>query len=190
VLAPGGVLLATVIGPQTAAELGLRPTGEDAPGMYVRALGSTWDEGGPVAVHDGAWVGDHWGRAFEIVSYAQRVTGEPWPHDIVVARPLARPVSVDELLAPGHDGTAEGRAWSAQLALLRTDALARRAAYEHRTNVHVDAVNRGRADIEARAAGRLAELSARYGELEHARSATARSTGGRFRRAVRERLRG
>lgn len=190
VLAPGGVLLATVIGPQTAAELGLRRGDGDGPAMYARGLGNTWDQGGPVVLHDAGWVGDHWGRAFAIVSHADRVTGEPWPHDIVVARPLADAVGVDELLAPGRDGAGEGRAWNAQLELLRTDALALRAAYEHRTHVHVDAANRGRAEIEARAAGRLVELSARYDELERARSAAASPAGRRLMRSVQTRLRG
>ena len=60
----------------------------DGPGC-ARVLGNAWDSGGPVTVHDSSWVTERWGRAFEIVSYAPRVTGEPWPHDIVVARPRA-----------------------------------------------------------------------------------------------------
>ncbi|MEA2218249.1 MAG: hypothetical protein QOJ35_875 [Solirubrobacteraceae bacterium] len=173
VLAPGGALLATVIGRTTSAELRLVAPDSDAPGMYVRMLGNAWSHGGPVSIHDAAWVAQRWGRAFDIVSHAARALGEPWPHDIVVARPRAGDVGEDDLLAPGPDGEADGRAWAAQLRLLRDDAVLRRRTYEAQAHDVVEAIGHARAGVEARATERLAELSERYAALERERAALA-----------------
>jgi SAM-dependent methyltransferase len=169
VLKPGGVLLATVIGRETSAALGLVSLG-DAPGMYARMLGNEWQYGGPVAVHDAAWVAERWGRAFEIVSHAARVTGEPWPHDIVVARRRAGDIGEDALLAPGAGG-ADGEAWIAQLALLRDDAITRRALHGSQVETVLGTIAQGRASVEAHASARLAEVSERYAALELERAA-------------------
>lgn len=169
VLAPGGILLATVIGPQTAAEL--RLPGPDDPGMYARVLGNDWDHGGPVTAHHPAWVAERWGRALDIVSHNPRVTGAPWPHDIVVARARGDAVTEEDLLATGADPVAEGRMQAAQLRLLRDDALMRRSVLDHETAEAVAAAAQGRAEVAARAPGRLAELAARYAELEAQRAA-------------------
>jgi SAM-dependent methyltransferase len=170
ILKPDGLLLATVIGRGTGADLRLSPPATDAAGMYVRVLGNAWDDGGPVAIHDVAWVAERWGRAFEIVSHGERVTGEPWPHDVVVARPRPGAPTQDELLATGADGEGDGEALAAQLRLLREDALARRAANELRAQEAMASIARSRVAIEGRAAGRLEELAARYAELERERT--------------------
>ena len=169
VLAPGGILLTTVIGPQTAAELRL-PSPDD-PGMYGRVLGNDWDHGGPVTTHDPGWVAERWGRALDIVSHTPRITGQPWPHDIVVSRARPEAVDEDDLLDTGADGVAEGRAQAAQLRLLREDALMRRAVLDQQAAEAVGAVHQGRADLAARTPGRLAELAQRHAELEAARAA-------------------
>jgi len=169
VLAPGGILLATVIGPQTAAEL--RLPHPDDPGMYGRVLGNDWDHGGPVTTHDTAWVAERWGRALDIVSHAPRITGQPWPHDIVVARARAGTVTTDDLLTTGADGVAEGRAQAAQLRLLRDDALMRRTFLDGQAAEAVGAAAQGRAEVAARTPARLEELAQRYVALEAERAA-------------------
>jgi SAM-dependent methyltransferase len=177
ILKPDGLLLATVIGRATCADLRLAPPGTDAPGMFVRTLGNAWDHGGPVVIHDAAWVAERWGRAFEIVSHEERVTGEPWPHDVVVARPRPGARTVDELLAPGADGEADGRALAAQLRLLRADALLHRSVYEAGAHAAIETLAQSRAAIEASASGRLGELAERYAELERERAALESPAG-------------
>jgi SAM-dependent methyltransferase len=184
VLKPDGLLLATVIGRETSTELRLSPPGGDAAGMYARMLGNDWDDGGPVSIHDEAWVAERWGRAFEIVSHAARVTGEPWPHDIVVARPLPAGAGEDELLAPGDDSEGDGQAWTAQLRLLRADALARRLGHEALVHAALAGITQGRAVVEQRAPARLRELAARYEALEADR-ATLQSPGSPINLAAR-----
>lgn len=61
VLTPGGVLIASLIGRRTGAELRLSMPDVDAPAMYVAGLGNAWDDGGPVTVHDPAWIAERWG---------------------------------------------------------------------------------------------------------------------------------
>lgn len=171
VLKPGGVLLATVIGRETSVELELAVPDCDAAGMYVRALGNEWDHGGPVVVHDAAWVAERWGRAFEIVSHARRATGDPWPHDIVVARAGSGEITEDELLVTGASGgEAEGAARAAQLRLMRRDALIRRNIHHHRVHEAIEACRRSREGVEARASARLAGLAQRYASLEAERA--------------------
>lgn len=171
VLAPDGLLLMTVIGPQTAAEL--RLPGPDDPGMYARLLGNDWDHGGPVTTHDPTWVTERWGRALDIVSHAPRVTGDPWPHDIVVARARPEPLGEDDLLATGSDPVAEGRMQAAQLRYLRADAQLRRTVLDAMEAEAVGQAAQGRAEVAAQAPGRLAQLAARYAALEAERAGLA-----------------
>jgi SAM-dependent methyltransferase len=161
VLASDGVLIASLIAMESAEELGLSRPKTDAPGMYAVALGNTWDHGGPVTMHDEAWIAERWGRAFEILRHTPRATGVPWPHDLVTATPRAADVTDEDLLAPGPDGEAEGLAQRAQLELLRSDSLARRRHFEGVSRELVDASKHARAGVEARVDGRIAELSAR-----------------------------
>lgn len=180
VLSPDGVLFATCIGRRTAEELSLPAPPTSAPGMFVHAIQNGWDHGGPVTVHDPAWLAERWGRAFDIVAHTPRATGAPWPHDIVVARPRPGPVTVGDLLAPGADGIAEGQARAAQLALLRSGALAAQRHAEAGA-AHVVAAGRAaRATHEVRARARRAELQARRTELERRRAELMDASGPRL----------
>ena len=175
VLAPKGVLLASVIGRETGDELGLPPLDSEAPGMYATALGNPWDHGGPVVVHDPEWVAERWGRAFDILSHAARVTGDPWPHDVVVMRSRAEDVTEEDLLAPASDG--DGEAWAAQLRMLRAGALGHRAHDEALARRTVEEIARRRAEVEAGASARIAELTRRHTALEQELS-VSRGPGG------------
>jgi SAM-dependent methyltransferase len=168
VLAPGGVLIATAIGRRTAAELGLEPPDDDAPGMYAYVLGNDWDSGGPVVVADRAWIAERWGRAFEIAVHAERATGEPWPHDLIVARPGGASVGEAALLAGGADESGEGASQAAALRIMRRDALVREHGYQVRVAAAVQAGRLARVELDARAAERAAELLRRRDALEGA----------------------
>jgi len=70
VLAPGGLLVVTTLGPGSEADLGV-PWDEERTGMLVlmpeRDFVGT--HGGPLVFHSEWWLREHWGRAFEIVSF-------------------------------------------------------------------------------------------------------------------------
>jgi SAM-dependent methyltransferase len=67
ILAPGGLLLATFIGPGAAPHITDEPWLEDRIGMNVLRPGQSWDLGGPMVLHSPWWIRAHWGRAFEIL---------------------------------------------------------------------------------------------------------------------------
>ena len=167
VLAPGGLLLATVIAPQTADELGLCHPGSEPPGAYFQALGNPWERGGPVVVHHAGWVTERWGRAFAIVDHAPRATPPPWPHDVVVARRLDVPVTEEELLAPCADGEAEAAAAAAQLRSWRDEALRRHGEHERWWDG-------GRRAIRARREGLEGDVAAAISALQERRANAAR----------------
>ncbi len=63
-----GVLVVTVFGPGHSS-FGAEPVGEEIVGMNVLFPGARWDTGGPLVLHSQWWLQEHWGRAFEIVSF-------------------------------------------------------------------------------------------------------------------------
>src|SRR6266566_5940336 len=67
ILVPGGLLLATFIGPGAAPHVTDEPWVEDRIGMNVLRPGHSWDLGGPMVLHSPWWIRAHWGRAFDIV---------------------------------------------------------------------------------------------------------------------------
>lgn len=68
VLRDDGLLLATFLGPEFAADLAGEHLDEDRVGMLVLGAGRPWDEGGPCAMVSRWWLRAHWGRAFELLS--------------------------------------------------------------------------------------------------------------------------
>ena len=79
ILREGGVLFATIHGPDRSEEWGKVPREErvgrsatwseaDRVGMNVLNYGRSWDEGGPTVFHSEWWLREHWGRAFDIDS--------------------------------------------------------------------------------------------------------------------------
>ncbi len=68
ILQPGGLLLATTMGPGTVGDLG-RAWDEDRIGMLVTIPNETFVgvRSGPVVFHSEWWIREHWGRAFEVL---------------------------------------------------------------------------------------------------------------------------
>lgn len=182
VLRPGGILFATVIGPASAADLGLV---SPRAGLVIRALGNPWDGGGPVAIHEPAWIEERWGRAFDILTHAPQATDPPWPHDVVVAR--AREVAIDEadLLAPGSDAIGEGRDRRAQLACLLQDAESARRHHEDGAAALVARASARRAELATLLPDRLATLEHELAGLRAARAAMLASRSLRVTRPLR-----
>ena len=67
VLAPGGILMASFLGPGMIASLMGERWSDDRIGMNVTRAGAAWDEGGPNTFISEWWLRAHWGRAFEIL---------------------------------------------------------------------------------------------------------------------------
>jgi SAM-dependent methyltransferase len=72
----GGLLIATILGPELADEShpavpDPRADDESSPadrvGMNVVHFDRGWDLGGPATFHSAWWIREHWGRAFDIV---------------------------------------------------------------------------------------------------------------------------
>ena len=94
VLAPDGLLVATVFGPGHS-DFGGIPLGEDVVGMNVYAPYTPWSGGGPLIFHAEWWLRAHWGRAFEILELRPGdPSGAPplYGQGVVLMRP--RPVSL------------------------------------------------------------------------------------------------
>lgn len=68
VLKPGGLLLATFMGEGWCREFTGEEWDEDRVGMLTLRPGQAWDEGGPMILHSGWWIREHWGRLFDVVS--------------------------------------------------------------------------------------------------------------------------
>jgi len=75
-LRDGGLLIATILGPDLADQLHPavpdprhpdRGTPADRVGMNVVHHDRSWDLGGPATFHSAWWIREHWGRAFDIL---------------------------------------------------------------------------------------------------------------------------
>ncbi len=112
VLADGGLLIATILGPGlseewTEATLDPRvergvpiPDEADRIGMNVLHHGRSWDQGGPAVFLSGWWVEEHWGRAFEILTLREEgfATMPGWRgQGVLLARKRSVAVTVEEL---------------------------------------------------------------------------------------------
>ncbi|HEX8066188.1 MAG TPA: class I SAM-dependent methyltransferase [Thermoleophilaceae bacterium] len=105
VLAPGGILIATVFGPGHSA-WGEEPAGEDAVGMNVFRPATSWDGGGPFVIHSEWWIRAHWGRAFEVLELTPgHPDGRPplYGQSAVVMRRRPGEATAEELERPEPD---------------------------------------------------------------------------------------
>ena len=77
VLEPGGLFVASVISADHGEAFGEAPWDDERVGMLVLGPGNPWSAGGPIVLHSRWWLEAHWGRAFEIISFGERLGGEP-----------------------------------------------------------------------------------------------------------------
>lgn len=77
VLEPGGLFVASVISADHAAAFGEAPWDDARIGMLVLGPGNPWSAGGPSVLHSRWWIEAHWGRAFEILSFGERLGAQP-----------------------------------------------------------------------------------------------------------------
>lgn len=67
ILAPDGILIASIMGPGMSETIANEPWDESRVGMNVLGYGQAWEAGGPMVLHSHWWIEAHWGRAFEIL---------------------------------------------------------------------------------------------------------------------------
>ncbi|MDQ3122144.1 MAG: class I SAM-dependent methyltransferase [Actinomycetota bacterium] len=111
ILRAGGLLFATIHGPDRSkewakvpedeqSELPVAPSETDRVGMNMLNGGRSWDEGGPTVFHSEWWIREHWGRAFDIGSVEQQgvMLGPQWNgQGVVMLRKRAAKITAEEL---------------------------------------------------------------------------------------------
>jgi SAM-dependent methyltransferase len=124
VLRPGGLLLATFMGPATWERSAQRQLDEDELGMAALGLHRGLDDtSGPIVLHSPWWIRTHWGRAFEILSlHPGGFVKSNEAHGVVLAARRDIALSSDDLERPDPDDPRELAAQRLQLRLLEENA--------------------------------------------------------------------
>ncbi len=108
VLADGGYLLATFLGPGMSDQVAKEKWSAAKFGQTFVGYARPWDPG-PDVIHSAWWIREHWGRAFEIVRLRPWGFGirpeprKPTGHGWVLMRKIPGPYTVDEIAAPSDD---------------------------------------------------------------------------------------
>jgi SAM-dependent methyltransferase len=162
VLRPGGIFVASFMGPWNAEVIAGRPVDDAQIGMSVHGFGRPWSAGGPMILHSEWWLRAHYGRAFDVLAFVPRGIGGQ--DGLILRRPERLAPSEAELEAPepgeerellaarsdvmrlhreyaalnaAHDAYAAAYAHEAQrVADLQTQGAARRLARQCRSAFH------------------------------------------------------
>jgi SAM-dependent methyltransferase len=109
VLAPGGLLVATIMSEGMCEAVSGEAWQESRVGMNVYECGQSWALGDPMVLHSPWWIREHWGRLFEIFEvrprrFYERADGQMDDNGVAVLRKAGPPVSVAELehIDPGE----------------------------------------------------------------------------------------
>jgi SAM-dependent methyltransferase len=124
VLKPGGLLLATFMGPATWERVVQHPVEEEELGMAVLGLHRELDNtSGPIVLHSPWWLRTHWGRAFDILTLEPSGFVEPGvAHGVVLATKRDVKLSTYDLERPDPDDPREVAAQRLQMQLLEENA--------------------------------------------------------------------
>lgn len=102
VLAPGGLLVATLMSEGMSEAVAGEPWDERNVGMNVYEEGQPWERGGPMVLHSPWWIEEHWGRLFEVERLVPRGflddAAREDDHGAVLLRKTAGTVSAEELV--------------------------------------------------------------------------------------------
>jgi len=168
VLAPGGLLLTTIISAGYSRTLAGEPWDETRVGMNVLGYGAPRCAGGPMIMHSGWWVRAHWGRAFEILALEESglMSGEPeGTQGAVLMRRREVELTPEDLEAPEPGESRE---------LL---ALAHNLAQTRRERAHLNRSNDEYAQAYHDARAQLDRLGKRAGPRQRARRLLRRVRG-------------
>jgi SAM-dependent methyltransferase len=72
VLAPNGLLVATIMSEGMCELVSGEPWDESLVGMNVYESGQPWELGGPMVLHSPWWIREHWGRLFDVLEVRTR----------------------------------------------------------------------------------------------------------------------
>jgi SAM-dependent methyltransferase len=103
VMAPGGLLVATIMSEGMGIRVSGEPWDEAKIGMSVYEEGQDWEHGGPMVLHSPWWIEEHWGRLFDIEQlmpagfHANEASEDD--QGVVVMRKTDRPLDYAELMA-------------------------------------------------------------------------------------------
>lgn len=102
VLAPGGLLVATIMSEGMCEAVSGEPWDESRVGMNVYECGQPWALGGPMVLHSPWWIREHWGRLFEVLEvrsrrFYEQSDAQMDDHGVAVLRKTGPSVSVAEL---------------------------------------------------------------------------------------------
>src|SRR5271157_5690934 len=103
VLAPGGILLATIMSEAMCEAVSGEVWDESRIGMNVYECGQPWELGGPMVLHSPWWIREHWGRLFQVLDvqardfFDQSGTAAQDNHGAVVLRKSGGTMTVTEL---------------------------------------------------------------------------------------------
>lgn len=124
VLKPGGLLLATFMGPATWERAAQHPLEEDELGMAVLGLHRGFENtSGPIVLHSPWWLRTHWGRAFDILTLEPAGFVEvDAAHGVVLATKRDVRLSTADLDRPDPDDPREVAAQRLQMQLLEENA--------------------------------------------------------------------
>jgi len=115
-LAPGGLLVATFMGPGMSWRIAGEPFDEHRVGMNVLAPGASWDDGGPMVLHAPWWLRTHWGRLFDVVRLQEHgfcaAPGDG--HGVITLRRREVSLTAADLERPDPDDPREATALARQ----------------------------------------------------------------------------
>ena len=163
VLAPGGLLLTTIISAGYSQTLAGEPWDETKVGMNVLGYGAPRSAGGPMVMHSGWWVRAHWGRAFEILALEEAglMSGDPeGTQGAVLMRRREVELTPEDLEAPEPGEPRELRALTHNLAQTRRERAQLNRSHDEYAQAYHDARAeldrlRGTPGLRARARRRL-----------------------------------
>lgn len=167
ILAPGGLLIATFIGPGAAPHITDEMWLENRIGMNVLRPGQSWELGGPMVLHSPWWIRAHWGRAFEILDLQLDGFGASSPEGqgaVLMRKPMVH-AAFRDLENPEPNEPRELRAAQANT----------RTLVEELTTLHHDYARladawRDEQATRKRLEERVGELEASIEEIAHSRS--------------------
>jgi SAM-dependent methyltransferase len=170
VLEPGGLLVASVISADHAEAFGEAPWDDARIGMLVLGPGNPWSAGGPIVLHSRWWLEAHWGRAFEILSFGERLGGEPpaLAQSLVVMRRRERSVTPELLEHAQPDEPRELRALEHALRRSHAESVELNAGHNAYSEAYTEEARLAGALRDELAAAReeLAATTANVAELE------------------------
>jgi len=103
ILAPGGVVVASIMSEGMCEAVSGEVWDESRVGMNVYECGQPWELGGPMVLHSPWWIREHWGRLFHVVDvrardfFDQSGTEAQDNHGVAVVQKSVGTVTVDEL---------------------------------------------------------------------------------------------